>query len=240
MIDAKTPLDYQNQSPAEIVQAICQRHGMIPATSAMTNFAGRRYAENSTVVSLSQYTVLSSDWDVLVCLGQTLGYDLFCIGNTLYFRPSITVSDTPQYVYAGSLMDLSMSRMLPLSGGSMVTISSWNSALGASVTATANSTALSTANPSDGQSAARYVGMLPNASASEAQAIASLVAQSINTEAMTIEFSMPGDMSLTTTQPLRLNGSDTAFDVTYKIDCIVRKFRPRSGFVQTVRASLLT
>ncbi len=240
MIDNKSPSDYQNQSPAEIVQAICQRHGLTAVVTATASFAGRCYAGNSTVVSLAQYTALSSDWDVLVCLGQTLGFDVFIVGHTLYFRPSISVSDTPQYVYAGRLVDLSMLRMLPLSGGSTVTISSWNSALGASVTATANSDSSGTASYSDGKIAASYLGMLPNASVSEAQALASRVAQSINAEAMSIEFSMPGDISLNTMQPLRLCGSNTAFDVTYKIDCIVRKFRPRSGFVQTVRAKLLT
>jgi len=239
LIDAKTPADYQNQSPSEIVQTICQRHGLTPAVAAATCFAGRFYSQDSTVVSLSQYTALSSDWDILVYLGQTLGFDLFVLGNTLYFQPCISAAETPQYVWAGGLLDLSMSRLLPLSGGSAVTISSWNSALGTSVTATATSAASATAGAGDIQVVAKYLGMMPNASASEAQALASLVAESINEEAMSIQFSMPGDISLNTMRPLRLGGSNTAFDRTYRIDCIVRKFRPRSGYIQTVRAKLL-
>ncbi len=83
-----------------------------------------------------------------------------------------------------------------------------------------------------------YTVMRPNLQSASAQALAEQVAQSVSAESMSIQFTMPGDVSMTVRQPIALQGSNTIFDQIFKVDSITRNFRPRSGYIQAVRASL--
>jgi hypothetical protein len=238
MLDSKTPADFQNQSSAEIVQLLCERHGLTPVVASIGGYAGRHYGQNNTILTLAQYAKLASDWDILVTLGQASGYDLFVDGTDLYFQPGVSASESTQYIFASNLTDLRMTRLLPLSGGSAVTVASWNSALGRAVTATGVASASGNSAGPAAQPMTQYTAMRPNLIPISAQALASQIVQSIGAEAMSIQFTMPGDTSLSARYPIRLEGSGTAFDLTYRIESIARTFRSRSGFSQTVRAKL--
>jgi phage protein D len=239
LLDKKTPADFQNLTSSEIVSFLADQHGLTAITSDTTGFAGRQYGDNTNLITLAQYAKLTSDWDIVVALAHAQNYDLFVAGSSLYFQPGTNASQPPQNIFYRDLTDLRMRRMLPLSGGVKVIVSSWNSAAGTAVSATTDSPP--TTNPgSSPQSAARiYTVIQPNLASSTAGALAAQLAQSIYRESMSIQFSMPGDTSLDARRPILLIGSGTLFDRLYKIDSIIRKFRSRSGYSQTVCATLM-
>ena len=239
LLDKKTPADFQNLTSSEIVAFLADQHDLTAITQDTTGFVGRQYADNTNLITLTQYAKLTSDWDIVVALAHAQNYDLFVAGSCLYFQPGTNASQAPQHIFYRDLTDLRMRRMLPLSGGVKVTVSSWNSAAGTAVSATTDS--WSGTNPgSSPQSAARaYTVIQPNLASSTAGTLATQLAQSIYRESMSIQFSMPGDISLNARSPILLSGSGTMFDRLYKIDSIVRQFRSRSGYSQTVCATLM-
>ena len=237
LLDSKTSADFQNQTASEIVTSLADRHGLTPVTASISDFVGRRYASNTNIVTLTQFAKLTSDWDILVALAQAHGYDLFVVGTSLYFQPSATSSDPAQDIPYPSLLGIRMSRSLSLSNGVKVTVASWNSAIGSAIAESAETTP---PNSSDSLTQTqKYTMMQPNLSSANAKALATQVAETISGEAMSIQFEMPGEISLDPRRPIRLIGSGTGFDTIYKIGAIVRSYRSHSGFSQAVSAKSL-
>ena len=239
LLDSKTSADFQNQTASEIVTSLADRHGLTPVTASISDFVGRRYASNTNIVTLTQFAKLTSDWDILVALAQAHGYDLFVVGTSLYFQPSATTSGPAQDIPYPSLLGIRMSRSLSLSNGVQVTVASWNSAIGSAIAESADT---KPSNSSDNLTQAptrKYTMMQPNLSSANAKALATQVAETISGEAMSIQFEMPGEISLDPRRPIRLSGSGTNFDTIYKIATIVRSYRSHSGFSQAVRAKSL-
>lgn len=228
LLDSKTPADYQNSTASEIVRILAGRHGLNPVVVDAADFAGRSYANTKNVTSLVQFARLTSDWDILAMLAQSAGVDLFVIGSSLYFQTRGTASTTPQTILFNALTDLRLNKHPRLAAGTAVTVSSWNSATGAAVAETKGTSSTS-----------NYSVSRPNIASTTAQAMAAQLLQSIAREAMSVQFTMPGDAVLSAQCPIRLEGTGTAFDTTYTIDSITRAFHARSGFSQTIRAKML-
>ena len=239
LLDTKTPTDFQNLSSTEIVTRLSHRHGLTPVGLPTTGYAGRHYADIYNVMSMAQFAKLSSDWDILSILAQTAGRDLFVDGTDLHFQPRVTISDVPQDLVVSDLMDLRMIRSLPHSGGTAVTIASWNSALGVAVNESHDTRAPTGLASAATRPSPTFTVLRPNLQSSAAQTLATQMARSIASDAMSIQFTMPGDVALSARRPLRLAGSGTAFDVSYQIDTINRVFRANSGLSQKVLAKML-
>ena len=235
----KTPIDFQNLSSTEIVSLLAIKHGLNPIMINTADYSGRYYANNKNVTALTQFAKLSSDWDILVALAQASGFDVFVVGRSLYFQPPVTLADTAQTIHTSDLTDLRMYKSLPHSNGTTVTITSWNSARGLVVSESKGAGPPGSPTAASAGSASSYTAFRPNLLSSDAQMLANQIVQSITGDAMAIQIIMPGDMLLSPRRPIRLEGSGTAFDRTYKIESIARVFRANSGFTQSVRARLL-
>ena len=239
LLDSKTPIDFQNLTSTEIVAQLCQRHGLTPVGANTAGYAGRYYGDTHNVLSLAQFAKLTSDWDILATLAQGAGNDLFVEGSNLYFQPGVAISDAPQNLLVSDLTDLRMTRSLPLSGGTMVTIASWNSALGVAVHESHDTRSRTVEANAATRPSSAFTVLRPNLQPSGAQTLAGQLARSIASDAMSIHFTMPGDVALSVRRPIRLAGSGTAFDVNYRIDTINRVFRSNSGLSQKVMAKIL-
>lgn len=231
LLDSKSSTDYQNQTASEIVVAIANNHGLTPSVPDIAGYAGRYYVRDTTVVSLSQFARMSSDWDVLTALALAAGYDCFVSGSVLCFQPAANV-ENPLILDYAELATLQLTRIVGIAGGAAVTVRSWNSATQTAISET------STAALPDGSAPRKYLLVRPNLQSQDAQQLADRAAIAINTEAMVIQFSMPGDASLTVRDVIALRGTDTGFDRTYRVASIVRRYRRGSGFKQEVRAKL--
>lgn len=237
LLDTKTPTDFQNLTPTEIVTLLAKAHGLTPIVASTAANAGRHYGNISNILSLSQFAKLTSDWDVLVELAQASDFDLYVSGTALYFQQRQIAYENPQYIKYSELMDIKMDRLLPLSNGVDLTVLSWNSADQYAVTQTVDTSMARKSSDAGTWPARKYTVMRPNLSAASAQALARRVAQSLSAAAMSIKFTMLGDAAMTVRRPVVLQGTDTIFDRPFKIESLTRSFRSRSGFSQVVRAS---
>lgn len=238
LLDTKTSTDFQNRTPTEIAMFLANTHGLTPMVANIATNAGRYYGNISNVTTLSQFSKLTSDWDVLAALALAWGFDLFVSGTSLYFQPREVSNQIPRSIMYSDLTDLRMNRVLPLSNGVDLTVLSWNSAHQLAVTQTVDTSISPNSAGAGIGPARRYTVMRPNLGADSAQALAEKIAQSMSAVAMSVKFTMPGDTAMTVRQPITLLGTNTIFDRQFKIDSIIRSFRSRSGFSQVVRASL--
>ena len=213
-------------------------HNLNAVITDTSRFAGRYYATDSNMTSLSQYAKLSSDWDILVALAQAENYDLYVSGTTLYFQPTASIIGAPQSVPYSSLIDLRMNRALALATGIAVTVQSWDSATATAVSETCNPSAFQNSGKSGATSGAQWLTIRPNLSSDTAGVLAQQIADSMYGKSMSLDLTMPGDSTMDVRQPVELYGSNTSFDQIYEIDSIMRSFRSNSGFIQTIRARL--
>ena len=238
LLDTKTPTDFQNRTPTEIATSLATSHGLTPMMGNAAAITGRYYGGTNNLITLTQFAKMTSDWDILVALSQTCGFDLFVSGTSLYFQPGVLTNEIPQIIMYSSLTDLQMTRLPAIASGVDLTVRSWNSAHQLAVEHTVDIGVQTEPIGNSISPIRKYTVLKPNLSADSAQALAQRVAQSISDEAMSIQFAMPGDIVFDLRRPITLQGSDTIFDRMYKVKSIIKSFRPDSGFTQVVRASL--
>ena len=238
LLDTKTFKNYQNLTPGEIAREIAKNHGLSAVFFAGDTYAGRLYGSDSTASTLAQFAKLTTDWDMLVMLAQVGGYDLFMSGQSIYFQPNSSPSGPIHTIHYADLIDLSMKRILPLTDGVGMTVLSWNSAQQEAITETFESPPTGRAESKQPNLPRSYTVMRPNLRSQTARALATEVARTVSREAMSIQFKMPADLTITARQHFTLSGTNTTFDRPFKTDWITRTFRDKSGFSQTVHATL--
>jgi hypothetical protein len=238
LLDTKTLKNYQNRTPGEIASSIAENHGLTATFRDAGPYAGRLYGNDTTTLTLTQFAKLTTDWDMLVMLAQVGGCDLYVSGSSIYFQTSADMLGPIPSISHADLVDLRMNRMLALADGVDLTVMSWNSAQQEAVAQTFVSTNAGYAGPAATRSPGSYTVMRPNLQPQAALDLATKVAQIVAREAMSIQFRMPADLTLTARQRFSLYGKNTIFDRLFKIDWITRTFRSKSGFSQTVHATL--
>ncbi len=242
LIDAKTANAYQNQTASEIATLLAQSVGLTPVVTATTKPVGQFYAYDHVRLSLGDLARSITDWDLLIYLAQQENFDVFVEGTSLYFQP-VQNQTKPNYeiswsrvagVATSNVMGLQMRRSLTLAKQVTVTVKSWHSGRRYPVIAKISSQGVNAAgNQGPPQN---YVFYKPNLTPAQATQYAQQKMNEITRHERVIEFSMPGELTLTPRSVIALTGTGTAFDQTYYPDQIQRTITFHGGFTQSVTA----
>lgn len=239
LLEVRTEQTFSNQTASEIVSFLAERHGLSAIATPTQRLVGRFYQTDHDTAALDAFSFAANDWDLIVALARQERYDVFVTGRQLYFQPCEPTTTAPILLAVQDMLSLHVERILPLGRPLEVVVRSWNTRSHQAVTSMAASEAAvseyATTMGDVGQPC-RYIFVRPNLTPDDAQLLAQRQLDDIIGQERRIEFSMPGDVLLTPRQSIRLVGTNSAFDQDYRIDVIEREIRPRTGFVQHVRA----
>jgi phage protein D len=240
LIGAQTLETFSNRTSSEIAIIFAQRHGLTPHVVATTTPIGRFYQSDHEGLALDTFSKGMTEWDMLVYLAREEFYDVFVTGNDLHFQPATQSSATSRVLRPVDMMELKLERALTLARDLQITVRSWNSFKQTAVTECATSTINGGVTGRTGVTSTSpqcYVVVRPNLTPDKALSIAQQHLSEISRHERVIEFTMPGELTLTPRSIIRLDGTRTDFDQAYYIDSIERAFRPHAGFVQRIHAS---
>lgn len=236
LIEARTQEAFSNRTSSEIATVFAQRHGFVPCVVATSTPVGRFYQSDHEGITLDRFSRATTEWDFLVYLARQENYDAFMTGQNLCFQPAVQAPTVGQVLRPTDMIELKLERELTLARKIQVTVRSWNSLQKTALTECVSSTITGKSNGSTDQPR-EYVVVRPNLTPDKALAIAQQRLSELSRHERVIEFSMPGELTLTPRSMIQLDGTGTEFDQAYYIDSIERSFRPRTGFLQHIRAS---
>ncbi len=240
LIAAQTQETFSNRTSSEIAAIFAQRHDLVPNVVKTVTPVGRFYQNDHESLILNRFSGATSEWDLLVYLARQEDYDAFITGKDLHFQPSVQPSALDQVLYPADMIELTMERALPLAQDIRVTVRSWNSLQQIAFTESVNSTLAggSAQIAESGTNALKqYVVIRPNLTPDKALSVAQRCLSDLTRHERVIEFTMPGELTLSPRSTIKLEGTGTDFDQSYYINSIERTFRTHAGFIQRVRAS---
>lgn len=244
LIEARTQETFANQTSSDIATTLATRHALVADVQATTTPVGRYWQLEHDRITLDAFARAISEWDLLVALARIEGFDVWIDGTTLHFRPGLPQSAPvavlrPIATLSGpaNVTSLHLERTLTLARDIEVTVKSWNSRQQTAFVQTARASRTTPAN-TQGQAAKpqSYVYVVPNLTPDRALALAQSRLAELSRHERVILAEMPGDITLTPRQQLRLEGTGTAFDQIYWIDEIDRHIHAEHGFTQRLRA----
>ncbi len=250
-IDAKTTEVFKNQTVAQIVKALADRHGM--AANVGDNItppgtlAGRFYE-----IDHARLTAEHSEWDLLTWLAHETQCNVFVTGQTLNFLPapdpmkddSYVIDWVPPSAKSGSpqanVVSLRFSRNLTLTKDVKVILTSWNAKQKGSFTVTAHATknknavTRNTALPFGQPQVYSYT--IPGLTKQEALIKAQALLSEISKHEMRLDANLPADDILTTQALVTVQGTGTPFDQVYFPDSVTRSMSIAEGYQMRLAA----
>lgn len=254
LIETKTQEAFVNQTSSQVAETIAGRHSEIKGTNITptSTLVGRYYEADHVDGSLDQFARTTTEWDLLVYLAQREGFDVFMTGTTLNFVPTVLPDSDPyvilwtptlpdQPVPRMNAVSLRMERSLTLAKDIEVWVRSWNSQQARAFTKksrAAGAKAASAAGVSSGgkpTTTQRYIFVRPNLTEEEAQKMANQLAIDLTKHERVVVAELPGELTLTPRNMVRLEGTGTSFDQSYYVEHIERRISFQDGFRQNVR-----
>lgn len=238
LIDSYRQQSFVNQTASEVVSAIAQNHGLVPAVTPTTGSVGRYYGDGYTRLSLGDFSRLRSDWDLLVELARENSFDVFVEGGTLFFQPSSIFLATPVRITPFDVQKIRIERNLMLSSNTSARVQSWNSqsmSPYASNDSGDDVGSTSTSNASDSQSC---LFSASNLTSEQTSASADRYATELGRLSTVLHLEMPWDLTLSPRMFILLDGICNSIDGLYRIDGIDRHYNSMSGSIQGIRAAL--
>ncbi len=243
LIETRTQETFANRTSSEIAILLAARHGLTPDVTQTTTPVGAYWQLEHDRITLDSFSRATTEWDLLVTLAGHEAFDVWVSGKTLHFRPP---SSQPDPTTAGvklraaptpsgptNIQSLTLERALTLAGDIEVVVKSWNSRQASAFLQVARATR-ATQGPK--QRPRRYIFVVPNLTPDAALKLAQSRLAELSRHERVITAEMPGELSLTPRQPIRLEGTQTSFDQLYWIDEITRRIDISTGFTQRLRA----
>lgn len=239
LTEGKTQASYRNQTSSEIVTTIVGRHpeitrANITPTSTMVS---RYYEQDHTQTSSENFGRLQTDWDVIVELARLEGFDVFMQGRVLHFQPAVSPDSDPfliQWTPPGpvprlNVESLRLRRRMTHARPVRVVVRSWNSRQGRGFTKVFETApAAASGNPTE------FFINRPNLTEDQAIALAEKTATEHAKHERPISVRMPGDLTLTPRNMVRIGGTGLSWDQVFFIDSIHRSLRFDGGFEQSL------
>lgn len=240
LIEARTQETFANQTASQIATTLAARHGLAADVRTTTTPVGAYWQLEHDRISLDSFSRAITEWDLLVTLAGHEGFDVWVTGQTLHFQPPLTTPDlnaslraTPTQTGPANIQSLSLERALTFARDIEVVVKSWNSRQANAFIQIARATRGTQGPKAQPQ---RYVFVVPNLTPDAALKLAQSKLIELSRHERVITADMPGELSLTPRQPIRLEGTNTSFDQLYWIDEITRRIDMASGFTQRLRA----
>ena len=239
LIDLPLQDAYLNHTSSELAATAADKCGLSADTDATTGLVGQYYQIQHTKAAFGAFSRHANCWDLLAELASIEGYDLWVDGTTLHFKQPVSQDvDVFDITYVAtetgagaptlSISDLTMERMLGLSGSLQVTVASWNSRQRRQINSTYPA-------PAD-TSAKQFLVLKPNLLADQADALAQTTYSQLRAHQRIIRGVMAGELGLTTRNRVRLVGTGTGWDGVYTLDQIERQMSLEKGFVEHIMA----
>lgn len=240
LIEAKTQETFANRTSSEIATIFAQRHDLVPRVVPTSTPIGRFYQSDHEGQTLNRFSNATTEWDFLAYLARQESYDTFVTGTVLCFQPAIRTPTIDLVLHPTDMTELRLERAVTLARDIQVTVRSWNSLQQMAFTGAVRNTLtsnLTNAASSAASTPREYVVVRPNLTPDMALTIAKQQLSEVSRHERGIEFSMPGELTLTPRSMILLDGTGTDFDQVYYINSIDRSFTRQTGFLQRIRAS---
>jgi len=233
LIDSVLAETFSNRTASEIAEILAVRHGLTPAVAPTKQVIGRYYQGQHDAVSLENFAGRATEWDFLAFIAQIENCDLYVSGDRLNFQPPEQASASNFIFRPRDLIQLTLDRVMTLSGGVEVTVKSWDTHQQIAVV----ESAFGGGTESSSRNQTRHVLIRPNLSPDSARQLAKRTLAGLLRHERSVELFMPGELELTPRSIITLADTGTAFDQSYRVDSVDRDFSSKGGFVQGVRAS---
>ncbi len=228
LIEARVQETFANRTASEIATIIAERHGLDADVRATTSPVGRYWQLEHDSIVLDAMARSTTEWDLLVALGQCEGVTVGVSGRTLHFRP-LDDAPVPMLLEASACSRLHLARSLVIGGGVSVTVRSWNCKKAQRYEHQFESASV-------GPDAKEYVYVAPNLTPDTASSLAAQRLAEISRGATELHAEMPGETALAPGMQILLEGTASSFDCAYVVDVIEREMDFRKGFTERLRA----
>jgi hypothetical protein len=229
---------FSNQTASEIASYIATRHGFGSNITQTTTMVGSYRRNGHNQMSLNAYSHVTSEWDLLVLLAKTEGFELFIDGTSLVFSPQAALLRNYMTIDNGNAKEITFRRNCVLSDQTRVIVKSWNSWM--------NGSSLSSGQQTSSEAEVDFAGLsqdpgtdlvfiTPNLSAQETEQLAQLYLQTLNEQNLTVDIVMPGETLLHPRDVLTVGDTGTSFDTQYVVRSLRRRFSPTGGFLQYIQ-----
>jgi phage protein D len=236
MIDAYRQQDFVNQTASEITFNIALHHGLTPVVTATSGSVGRYYDDGYTRLSLGQFSRLRSDWDLMVQLARENCFDVFVQGSSLFFQPSNSSGDAPVHIALRDVRTIRFERTLTIPSRTTAQVQSWNSQNMASYNSNGSSDGISSTQASLTADDQPYLFSASNFTSQQVADSAKRYTAELSRLGILLHIEMPWDLALSPRTAILIDGTDSLFDTTYRIDNIERHYSTTSGSSQIIRA----
>lgn len=245
-IDTKLTKQYSNQTASQIVTAIAAAHGIsgnITTTRAIVGSPALSQVGTYSLRSTVHMTTSNSEWDLIAWLARESGFVAYAQGQTLYFGPDplatappYLITWTPAPTTGGAPSSntemLTFERDLTVVKGISVTAQS-ASFLGPVITRSYPQ-AVRTIKPGKaspfGPTQSYLFTMPAGKNAQQVEAFAEAMYREIAAHAMIVHGELPGDIVLSKTIPIRVQGMGAPWDQVYFPRSIMRSMSGEDGF----------
>lgn len=252
-IDSKTQTAFPNMTSSQIVQQLAANHQMTANVDATTTPASRYFADDHMLNTNGEFSRTQTEWDLIVSLAKYEGYNVWVSGTTLNFKtsidddpnpdiwivnaPPITFQNGAALIGSSNAIDLKLTRNRTLARDIRVEVRSWHAGNGKGFlkVSTASGTHASGSKQAP-EKPQVYQFTKPNLTEDQAQKLADNLRASITKQERVIEWSEPGDITLTPRTAVRLTGTNSSYDGRYFIESISHSLSVGEGWMMHVRA----
>jgi hypothetical protein len=231
-----------NLTASEIASQIARRHGFdenIAATSAMV---GSYQSSSYNQMLLNAHSHITSEWDILTQLATHEEFELFVSGTTLVFAPSTALQKKNWAIRDNLVKSIRFHMSCPLSGQTSVTVKSWNSWLNQTLAYTSKQSYNHASSETGGLSldlGTEVAIVRPNLTSQGTEGLAQRYLNQLNQQELTVEFVLPGNVSLAPRDIVTISGNGVGFDTDYLVKSVHWRFSSTGGFTQSVRGCAL-
>jgi phage protein D len=219
LIDTSPEQDFVNQTAADIVTSIASKHGLAANVVPTVGMTGRFYGDNFTRLSISKFSRIRSEWDLVVQLARECEYDVYVSGQILFFEPATISGEAAAVLTPDMVSSLRVERTLWISDSPAVQMSTWSSQDLAVYRQTDGSAAGSSA----------YVFTGSNLTANQVSQDTARYLNEISRMRQVISVEMPWMDSASTRAPIYLYGVGSVLNGIYRVDHVERQFSASSG-----------
>lgn len=243
-IDNKVNKTFKNKTASEIVQELAKGRGVKVDVTPTSAKSGTFYKKDHTSTHQDEYKN-STEWDLIVHLARTEGYDAWMKGDTLFFKPLADSDDpyivkwSPPWVGQGlsrqaesNVERLTITHNLALAKDIRVIVKSYHSGLGKGFKAEVGKKKKKTGDTGDVQ---EHTYTFPNLTEAECKIRAAAILRNLTTHEYLVDFTAPASLAVDPRRGFKIEGVTGVLDQPYFVDEVALRMSHGEGFTMQVR-----
>ena len=229
---------------SDIVKMIAQHRGLMATVTETSQPIGTYLPGGSASSVFSQLSSQITEWDLMVFLAREENYDLYVVGNTLFFQPrqnsntyqitlTIPYFTTSGQIPTSNVMSIQLKRNLRLAKDLVVQVTSWN--IHDKVPYTKIAT-LKHAGSTGSAPPLIYNYRFPNLSQDQCTQKAQSLLADISQHEFELNAKMPGSTLLTAHSTIAVKDTNSLYDQIYYVKNVTREMDFNGGFIMNIEA----